>query len=217
MKKFKFNRKRKNLPVLNRKKDSLGRKASTGRKGLNIDWEDPGILLQVEMLAQLGATIPQMADFFMIHPDTMHRKFRKYNKLYEAKQRGGVHADMKVAHSLYKRAVGYEYDETKIKERKLRDKHGNETGWVIIEREVVHKTVVPDVKAQQSWLRTRRRDVWSEVGYKLEGNININHSGEVEHTIKKAEDIPVDDLSKETQKMLYEIVGKQLDRGVRDN
>lgn len=60
--------------------------------------------------------------------------------------------DMEVENMLYKRAMGYSYDEVKEEYE----------GGILTKRTVTKKTVVPDTMAQIFWLKNRKSDVWRD-------------------------------------------------------
>lgn len=60
--------------------------------------------------------------------------------------------DMEVENMLYKRAMGYSYDEVKEEYE----------GGILTKRTVTRKTVAPDTMAQIFWLKNRKSDVWRD-------------------------------------------------------
>ena len=60
--------------------------------------------------------------------------------------------DMQVENMLYKRAMGYEYDEVKEE---------YESG-ILVKRTVTKKVVVPDTSAQIFWLKNRKPSEWRD-------------------------------------------------------
>ena len=198
------------------KLDSLGRKASAGCKGLFNE----EMIQQVEMLALLGATQEQIAEFFNLHIDTITKWARnespKYKRFQEALKRGKLEADMKVARGLYRRAVGFTYEELEVNESMLRTKEGKETNHKIVNTKRTMKYVVPDVKACIHWLRNRQRDgIWTEAPYKVEQH--VKHSGSIDHIHTMAEEIPMDELTDKTKEMVFEVLQKQLAVTNREN
>ena len=60
--------------------------------------------------------------------------------------------DREVENALYKRAIGYEYDET-TKEYEM---------GFLVKKKVVHKVQPPDVAAQIFWLKNKRPADWKD-------------------------------------------------------
>lgn len=164
-------------------------------------------LSNVTLLSQLSATNDQIAIFFGVHVDTI-RNWEKHEDYRIARIEGGLNADMKVAASLYKRAIGFQYEE--IEAIRVKGTNGKEDKNFIIK--VTTKTVHGDVKAQTTWLSNRQRDNWT-VAHRMD----MVHTGKIEHIHNSLNDIPIDELSVKAQNLLFEITSKQLSNGERDN
>jgi hypothetical protein len=160
-------------------------------------------LRAVELLSKLGATNKQFAEFFKVHITSVEEWMKNYPEFSEAKNRGGINADMKVSQSLYKRAIGFKYIEEEYTAIEIDGKPVPMDQMVRVRR--TKKVLPPDVKAIIHWLRIRQREIWSIVPELLH-----RHTGKVEHLHKKLQDIPIEELTPETQKMLMEVVQKQL-------
>lgn len=169
-------------------------------------------LRQVDLLAKLGASDKQLALFFEVGIGTVEKWTATHPEFVEARKRGGLTADMKVAQSLYKRATGYSYIEeeyTAVTDPETGRKLPlNEMAFV----KKIKKIVIPDTKAAIHWLRIRQRQTWSVVDEMLH-----RHTGKIEHLHRKLQEIPVEELSLDAQKLLFEIAQKQLTVGTRDN
>lgn len=121
---------------------------------------------QAFRLALLGATDKEMAAIWQVNEDTVHEWKKVHPEFSESLKAGKVEADAKVAASLYRRAVGYEYRETtfeKIGEGPDAIEVG-EAGMESIEQDTYKKKVVvkelaPDVAAINIWLKNRRGKV----------------------------------------------------------
>lgn len=66
----------------------------------------PEYIEQVEKLCRMGATDPEMAEFFSVSIETIYNWREKHADFLDAIKRGRVEADMKVAQSLYDKAIG---------------------------------------------------------------------------------------------------------------
>lgn len=163
----------------------------------------PKELRSIELLAKLGATTKQIAEYFRVREDTVHRWKLGHNGFIEAFDRGRLHADMKVANSLFKRAVGMTYIEEEYSAIEL-----DGVPMPMEEMRKVKRTkryLPPDVKAATTWLKSRQREQWlvtSEHVHKINGNVN--------HAHKLLQDIPVEELTEGARNMLFEITQKQL-------
>lgn len=169
------------------------RKKRKIRKGRQFTGEE---LVQVEVLSKLGATTQQLAMFFQVDMSTVDVWIQRNKDFQMARQRGGIEADMKVAECLFKRAVGFHYEE-------VEELINPSTGQVRLLKKT-KKFVVPDTKAQIQWLKVRQREVWTLPELHL-------HGGKVEHLHRRLQDIPVEGLSKGAKEYLFEITQKQIE------
>ncbi len=182
----------------------------TGWKGM---YDRDTMVPQIEMLSKLGATSKQMAEFFGVELNTFENWIRQKPEVAEAKRAGGIHADMKVAASLYQRAIGFRYKEEEISEEAQKDAHGNITPFKLIKRRVTNRMVIGDVKAQTHWLRNRQREHWTEAPYKVENFIK----GRIDHHHLTVDQVDLETLTQEAQDALFELGVKQLNVDNRNN
>ena len=120
---------------------------------------------QVEKLCKLGATDKEIADFFNICEATVNNWKESEPEFLESIKRGKIEADIKVAESLYKRALGYEYKETRVSEK---------DGVT-----VTTKQLAPDTAAIMAWLNNRRPEQFRSKQYVEAVNTNKNINLEV--------------------------------------
>ena len=115
---------------------------------------------QVEKLCKLGATDKELADFFDVCEKTINNWKTKYPQFLQSIKKGKQIADMNVANSLYKRAVGYTGKDIKRKFKTIVvDDVSKE---VECEREEATKHFSPDVTAQIFWLKNRQPKKWRD-------------------------------------------------------
>lgn len=118
---------------------------------------------KVRKLCLLGATDPEIADFFEVSVATISNWKIAHPEFMEAIKEGKRTADANVANRLYCRAMGYEHDSEEIKVI------GNE-----VVRVPVRKHYPPDTTAGIFWLKNRSKANWRE---KTETDLNV--SGEI--------------------------------------
>ena len=106
---------------------------------------------QAYKLCLAGATNDELAEAFDVAPRTVDRWLQAHREFAEAVRRGRVISDGEVAHNLYRRAIGYTYETSKIL---LHD------GAPVSVPQTVHRP--PDVRACIFWLRNRRPRQWAE-------------------------------------------------------
>ncbi len=104
--------------------------------------------------ARDGLTEAEMATRFGVCRDTLHEWKRKYSEFSDALKESKEIADRQVEDSLYRRAVGFEYEEIKV----IATKDGK-TAKV----EKTKKFIAPDVTAQIFWLKNRQPERWRDV------------------------------------------------------
>jgi len=123
---------------------------------------------QVEKLCKLGATDKEIGDFFNVTETTINNWKIKEPEFFESIKRGKIEADMNVADSLYKRAMGYEHDEVHITSFQ-----GEITKTPIV------KHYAPDTTAIMAWLNNRRPDQYRSKQYVESSNTNHNVNEDV--------------------------------------
>jgi len=119
---------------------------------------DPEITIQLaKQYIREGSTEAEVAKRLGICEATWYKWKLKYVELAEAIKEPKVYVDSLVEDSLYKRAMGYEYEERKIIGTQNKD------GKVSPQRvEITKKTVLPDVTAQIFWLKNRQPGKWRD-------------------------------------------------------
>jgi hypothetical protein len=140
-------------------------------KGRKKKWDElnmPSKLEIVEGWARNGATDLDMIEALGIGKDTFYLWKKEHPEFAEAVSRGKEVADIQVENALFKRALGYTYDET-TKEmgvvveggRIQFDDEGNPRKELQVTK-VVTKQVNPDVTAQIFWLKNRKPAEWRD-------------------------------------------------------
>lgn len=87
-----------------------------------------------------------------INVATLYKYKNLYSKINEALKRGKEVIDIEVENALYKRAIGYTYEE--VKEEEMPDGR--------IRRTVTTKEVAGDTTAQIFWLKNRKPAEWRD-------------------------------------------------------
>lgn len=126
-------------------------KSKAGSKGKYERWlTDEGLQL-VTGWARRGLTDEQIAHNCGITAKTLYEWKKKFSKFCEALKNGKEVADIQVENALYKRAVGYQYQERTVET--------SEDGTKV---KVVTKEMAPDVTAQIFWLKNRQAGLWRD-------------------------------------------------------
>lgn len=134
-----------------------------------------------EGLAKLGKIEDEIAAAMGINVDTLREWKKKHPEFSVALKIGKSEADTTVERSLFKRAIGYEYEEIKIV-------NGGER------TEKTIKQVAPDTTAQIFWLKNRKPEEWrdkvhQEITGKDGGPISIVREMSDEEIEKRAREI----------------------------
>ena len=115
-------------------------------------WLTPDGLLLLEAWARDGLTDEQIALKMGINVATLYRYKQSYCEICDALKKGKEIVDIQVENALFKRAMGYEYEETKII---ISENDGKRV-------ETVKKQMPPDTTAQIFWLKNRKPEKWRD-------------------------------------------------------
>jgi len=101
----------------------------------------------IKLYLENNATDQEVADSIGIHVETLRNWKKKDRNFFWATQEAKVFADSQVEKAMFKRAIGMTYLEDAI----------TKDGVIKVE-----KYAIPDVKAQQFWLKNRQPKQWKE-------------------------------------------------------
>lgn len=135
-----------------------------------------------------GHTIKQICERLGTTEKTFHKYKSTHCELRDALKISREMADLTVENSLFKRANGYTYVETIIKEK--RDENGT---LMTSETTRIIKTVLPDTTAQIFWLKNRQPEKWRDAW-------KVHHEGKVDTNAK------LNLSKKEVQELLSSVV-----------
>lgn len=123
-------------------------------------------LAAVQGWARNGLTCEQMAHNLGVSLTTFYKYQAQETEFANAIKKGKEVVDFEVENALLKRALGYEYEETKVEVEESGKKKVTKT----------KKFIPPDVGAAAFWLKNRKPTEWrdrKEVGAELQGDGNI--------------------------------------------
>ena len=115
-------------------------------------------LLLIKGWARDGLTDKQIGENLGLSHNAFCEYKKKYNEFYEALKINKEMADMEVENALYKRAIGYSYDE--VTYERVFNKETNQ--YETKETKRVTKEVQPDTTAQIFWLKNRQKEKWRD-------------------------------------------------------
>lgn len=115
-------------------------------------WLEPEGLTLLEGWARDGLTDEQIAGNIGINTSTLYDWKNKFPKISEALKKGKEVVDIQVENALLKRALGYDFQETRVEKS---DKDGTKVIQTL-------KHIPADTTAQIFWLKNRRPDKWRD-------------------------------------------------------
>lgn len=135
------------------------KKVKSGRKGKYHEWITEQGLGIVAGWKRNGLTDEQIAKNIGVRRETIYDWAKRFPNFSNAVKTGREQADLQVENALFKRAVGYFYDEVKEEYETKRGSDGSEREH-LKKRTVTRKEVVPEVTAQIFWLKNRASNRW---------------------------------------------------------
>lgn len=109
-------------------------------------------LTLIEAWARDGLTEEQIAKNLGVSYSTFREYKNKYSALLAVLKKGKEVVDIEVENALFKRAIGYKYEEV-TKEN---------IGGEVVVTKIVTKEVAPDTTAQIFWLKNRKPEIWRD-------------------------------------------------------
>lgn len=133
-------------------------------------------------LCRHGLTLPEIAAEFGIARSTLCNWKKRYPEFSEAMEEGKGVADAKVEDSLFQRALGYSFEETRAHQ-------GLSDGEMVTKKiERTTKHIPGDVTAMIFWLKNRCPGKWRDV-QRMEhgGKVEVSHDPQIERLIEDPE------------------------------
>lgn len=127
-------------------------------KGKYKEWLEADNLLRIQAWARDGLTDEQIAHNIGINVRTLYDWQKKYPPIYQSLKKGKEVVDIQVENALFKRALGYSYNEV-TRERFVDKETGKEEMKIT---KSVKKEALPDTTAQIFWLKNRKPAEWRD-------------------------------------------------------
>ena len=160
-------------------KDTTKPKNKGGRKSRYISHIEPR-LEEIAAWARDGLTDAQICELLNVATVTFIKYKKEKTELINALRITKGIADLRIENSLYKRALGFEYNE------ETTEFVNNGEGKAIVKtKRVTKKYIPPDTRAADIWLRNRKPIEWRE-------KLHIEHAGNIDSTIKNMTEEEVD-------------------------
>lgn len=128
-------------------------------KGKFEYWLSLDGLTLLEGWARNGLTDEQISHNAGINPKTLYDWKKRYSPISNALKKGKEVVDIEVENALLRRALGYEYEETKTE--------GGDKGVTVT---TYKRHMPPDTTAQIFWLKNRRPDKWRDKPREIDGD-----------------------------------------------
>ena len=164
-----------------------------------------------ELVGKLGARHKELALYFNVNITTIESWVSKKPEFARAIERARVECGLKVSKSLFNKANGCIVQEQTVIQNVI--KEYGENGKLLrshIEPLIVttEKKLPPDAYAAHKYLTIMFREIWSE-----NATLDINHKYTGEITMRKIEELSMDELTDEIKNMLFDLNLKQLTKG----
>ena len=147
-------------------------------KGKYHEWLQEDNLIRIESWARMGLTNEQIAKNIGVNADTFYTWLKKYPEISESIKKGKAPIDFEVENALFKRAIGYEYEEI---ETIIEEIDGKQRKRI----KKIKKLALPETSAMIFWLKNRKPKEWRKLNPVVEAKLNA----ETEKLLKEAESL----------------------------
>nr|DAP58336.1 MAG TPA: terminase small subunit [Caudoviricetes sp.] len=139
----------------------------------------------IEGWARQGLTDEQIAKNMGIKKSTFYDWLKKYPDISESLKKGKAPVDFEVENALYKRAVGFKYEEIETVEEEV-------DGVFKTRVKRTQKTALPDTSAIIFWLKNRKPEQWRKMNPVIENKLKA----ETEKLLKEAQNLETNEVGK---------------------
>ena len=150
-------------------------------KGKFHTWLQEDNLIRIESWARMGLTNEQIAKNIGVNADTFYTWLKKYPEISESIKKGKAPIDFEVENALFKRAIGYEYEEV---ETIIEEIDGKQRKRI----KKIKKVALPETSAMIFWLKNRKPEQWRKLNPVVEAKLNA----ETEKLLKEAENLSLE-------------------------
>lgn len=150
-------------------------------KGKYHEWLQEDNLIRIESWARMGLTDEQIAKNMGISAVTLYEWMKKYPNISKSIKKGKSPIDFEVENALFKRAIGYEYEEV---ETIIEEIDGKQRKRI----KKIKKVALPETSAMIFWLKNRKPKEWRKLNPVVEAKLNA----ETEKLLKEAENLSLE-------------------------
>ena len=150
-------------------------------KGKFHTWLQEDNLIRIESWARMGLTDEQIAKNMGVNKATLYDWIKKFPDISDALKKGKAPVDFEVENALFKRAIGYEYEEI---ETTIEEIDGKQRKRI----KKIKKVALPETSAMIFWLKNRKPEQWRKLNPVVEAKLNA----ETEKLLKEAENLSLE-------------------------
>lgn len=150
-------------------------------KGKYHEWLQEDNLIRIESWARKGLTDEQIAKNMGVNKTTLYDWMKKFPDISNSIKKGKAPIDFEVENALFKRAIGYEYEEV---ETIIEEIDGKQRKRI----KKIKKVALPETSAMIFWLKNRKPKEWRKLNPVVEAKLNA----ETEKLLKEAENLSLE-------------------------
>lgn len=144
-------------------------------KGKFHIWLQEDNLIRIESWARMGLTDEQIAKNMGVNKTTLYDWIKKFPDISNSIKKGKAPIDFEVENALFKRAIGYEYEEV---ETTIEEIDGKQRKRI----KKIKKVALPETSAMIFWLKNRKPEQWRKLNPVVEAKLKA----ETEKLLKEA-------------------------------
>lgn len=144
-------------------------------------WLQEDNLIRIESWARMGLTDEQIAKNMGVNKTTLYDWIKKFPDISNSIKKGKAPIDFEVENALFKRAIGYEYEEV---ETTIEEIDGKQRKRI----KKIKKVALPETSAMIFWLKNRKPEQWRKLNPVVEAKLNA----ETEKLLKEAENLSLE-------------------------
>lgn len=144
-------------------------------------WLQEDNLIRIENWARMGLTDEQIAKNMGVNKTTLYDWIKKFPDISNSIKKGKAPIDFEVENALFKRAIGYEYEEV---ETIIEEIDGKQRKRI----KKIKKVALPETSAMIFWLKNRKPEQWRKLNPVVEAKLNA----ETEKLLREAENLSLE-------------------------
>jgi len=178
------------------------------RTGPKSKYNEELVATACDLVGYFGARNQDLANYFGIPLKTIEDWIRHKEDFSIRLKHARIQSGFKTARSLFEKANGYEYIKVVVIPNQVKEYHENGKLKRIYNDPItleVPEKLPPDAYAAHKILSILHRDIWAEVT-----NVNVDHKHSGDITVRKIEELSMENLTDEMKNMLFDLNLQQL-------